>query len=103
MRHFIYMLAALLVLTGCSRKIETRMAVQARTNAFDQCLAGTKAYPGVQADVAERYCNCAADKLVATYSLVELKRLEDSGEAAATKALQPIMQQCMEIVVGQTH
>lgn len=68
---------------------------------YDKCTAGSKDVAGLSDEVVASYCHCAADKLLATHTLPELKQLEDAGQAAVDQALEPIIQQCVDAEVAK--
>lgn len=84
-------------------KADAGPAVSARLAdvVYDKCTAGSRGIAGLTDEVVASYCHCAADKLLATHTLPELKRLEDAGQSAVDKSLEPIIQQCVDAEVAK--
>lgn len=78
-------------------------AVSARLGdvVYDKCTAGANGVAGVTDEIVASYCHCATDKLLAAHTLPELKQLEDAGQSAVDKSLEPIIQQCVDAEVAK--
>lgn len=68
---------------------------------YDKCSTESEGIESLSAEVVASYCHCATDKLLAAHTLPELQQLEDAGQSAVDKALEPIIQQCVDAEVAK--
>lgn len=94
--------AGLALLAGCSKQPSASAMERGRATAYQHCMASAQnENTGLPLKTVENYCTCAADKIVTQLSVADVMRIYRASDEAASKELEPILQECIDGAVEE--